>query len=314
MKKLLLLLPLIIILYACNSGGAGSSNAKLTTLEDSMYYAFGLSIVQGSGVEGIDWDASSFEKGLSEAASGEATLDPNAALQQIQQFGGEIQGRQGREVTSEDPISANMEEVSYAYGIFLHKQLQDIELEVRPEMLVAGMADGASGNARIQEEAKMQQLSAQFNQMAQAKGREVQERKTAAEAGPNKEAGAAFMEENKTKEGVKTHESGMQYKVLKSGDQGGESPTVADKVTIHYEGRLLDGTVFDSSYKRGEPATFPLSNLIKGWQIALPMMKPGDKWTIWLPSDIAYGNAGSPPNIPAGATLEFDIEYFGIGE
>lgn len=279
-----------------------------------MYYAFGMSIVKGAGIEGVNWDASAFEKGINEGASGEATLDPDAALQQIQGFGQEMQARQGRPVTAEDPLAANMTEVSYAYGSFLAKQLADIEMEVKPEVISAGFANASAGTEVLTDDAKLSQLMAQFNQMAQTQGRVVQDRKSQAEAGPNKEAGAAFMAENKNNEGVQTHESGMQYKSLQKGPAGGVSPTVADKVSIHYEGRLLDGTVFDSSYKRGEKANFPLSNLVKGWQIALPMMKPGDKWTIWLPAELAYGNAGSPPNIPPGATLEFDIEYFGIGE
>jgi FKBP-type peptidyl-prolyl cis-trans isomerase len=314
MKKLLLLLPLLIIIYACDTGAGGGKKVDLNSVEDSMYYAFGMSIVKGSGIEGVNWDASAFEKGINEAAAGEATLDPNAALQQIQGFGQEMQARQGRPVTAEDPLAANMTEVSYAYGSYLAKQLADIEMEVKPDVISGGFANASAGTEVLTDDAKLSQLMAQFNQMAQTQGRAVQDRKSQAEAGPNKEAGAAFMAENKNNEGVQTHESGMQYKSLQKGPAGGVSPTVADKVSIHYEGRLLDGTVFDSSYKRGEKANFPLSNLVKGWQIALPMMKPGDKWTIWLPSDLAYGNAGSPPNIPPGATLEFDIEYFGIGE
>ncbi|MEL6142630.1 MAG: FKBP-type peptidyl-prolyl cis-trans isomerase, partial [Bacteroidota bacterium] len=129
-----------------------------------------------------------------------------------------------------------------------------------------------------------------------------------------KEEGQQFMATNKEKEGVIEHESGMQYEVLVKGDPNGESPSVSDQVTIHYEGRLLDGTIFDSSIQRGEPITFALSQLVRGWQIALPLMKPGDKWRIYLPSDLAYGDQGSPPSIPPGATLVFDIEYFGKEE
>lgn len=315
MKKLLLLLPLFIVLYSCDNSGAGSGKkADLASVEDSMYYAFGASIVKGTGIENLKWDTGEFERGLNEGLANESTLEPTAALAQVQGFFGEVQARQNRPVTAEDPITANMEEVSYAYAVYLAKQMTDIEMGINPSALSAGFGDANSGSDLLTSEARMASLMQEFNNMANTKGRAVQDRKSVAEAGPNKEAGAAFMTENKTKEGVQEHESGMQYKSLKSGPAGGVSPTVADKVSIHYEGRLLDGSIFDSSYKTGQKANFPLSNLVQGWQIALPMMKPGDKWTIWLPAELAYGNAGSPPRIPAGATLEFDIEYFGIAE
>lgn len=316
MKKLLLLLPLLAIIYACdsgNGGGATGGNVDLTTVEDSMYYGFGSSVITGINIEGIPWVPASFEKGIRESQGGNASMDMQGAMNNMQIFGQEVQSRQGRPITDSDPLAANMDDVSYAYGVYLNQQLSDIGMEVKTDAFVGGFADAAAGINLLGSEAKLQEMVSQFNNAANTKARAVQEARGAAEAEPNKQAGAAFMEENKTKEGVQTHESGMQYKVLKEGDPAGVSPTVADKVVIHYEGRLLDGTIFDSSYKRGEPANFPLSNLIQGWQIALPMMKPGAKWTIWLPSDIAYGNAGSGSNIPPGATLEFDIEFFEIG-
>lgn len=126
-----------------------------------------------------------------------------------------------------------------------------------------------------------------------------------------KAAGIAFMLENRAEEGVLEGPGGMQYKVLKEGS--GEKPTPHSTVKAHYAGRLLNGTEFDSSYKRGTPFTARITQLIKGWQEVLPMMSTGSKWIVWIPSDLAYGdNGASGGKIPGGATLEFEIELLEI--
>jgi len=116
----------------------------------------------------------------------------------------------------------------------------------------------------------------------------------------------AYLEENKAKEGVQVTESGLQYRVLQSGD--GKTPAASDVVTFHYSGRLIDGSEFDSSYERGEPLTYPANRLIPGWTEALQMMKEGDKWELTIPSDLGYGEHGAGDVIPGDATLVFDVE------
>jgi len=125
-----------------------------------------------------------------------------------------------------------------------------------------------------------------------------------------KEENALYLEENKMKEGVQATDSGLQYKVVEAGS--GVTPTADDFVTVHYAGRLIDGNEFDSSYKRGEPATFPAGRLIKGWTEALTMMKVGDKWELTIPAELAYGEAGAGGVIPGNATLVFDVELLAI--
>ncbi|MBL4837723.1 MAG: FKBP-type peptidyl-prolyl cis-trans isomerase [Kordiimonadaceae bacterium] len=125
-----------------------------------------------------------------------------------------------------------------------------------------------------------------------------------------KEDNIAYLEENKKKDGVQVTESGLQYKVIESGD--GKTPTSNDMVTVHYAGRLIDGSEFDSSYKRGEPATFPAGRLIKGWTEALLLMQVGDKWELTIPAEIGYGTAGAGGAIPGNATLVFDIELLDV--
>ncbi len=122
--------------------------------------------------------------------------------------------------------------------------------------------------------------------------------------------GQSFLEENGSREEVTVLDSGLQYEVLTAAD--GDKPKASDRVTTHYEGRLLDGTVFDSSYKRGQPATFPLNGVIKGWTEGLQLMSVGSKWRLFIPSDLAYGDRGAPPSIPPKATLIFDVELLSI--
>jgi FKBP-type peptidyl-prolyl cis-trans isomerase FklB len=127
---------------------------------------------------------------------------------------------------------------------------------------------------------------------------------------PNKKAGDAFLAANKTKEGVVTLPSGLQYKILKEGT--GPKPTPADSVVCNYRGTLIDGKEFDSSYKRGQPATFPVGQVIKGWTEALQLMPVGSKWQLFVPADLAYGDRGAGPDIGPGATLIFEVELISI--
>ncbi len=125
-----------------------------------------------------------------------------------------------------------------------------------------------------------------------------------------KEAGAAFLQANKEKPGVKELPGGIQYEVLKDGT--GEKPVLANKIKAHYKGSLLDGKEFDSSFKRNQPFDAPLTALIKGWQIAIPEMNVGSHWRLWIPSELAYGDRGAGSDIPGGATLIFEVELLQI--
>ncbi|HEX7844765.1 MAG TPA: FKBP-type peptidyl-prolyl cis-trans isomerase, partial [Chitinophagaceae bacterium] len=125
-----------------------------------------------------------------------------------------------------------------------------------------------------------------------------------------KQEGAAFLAANKDKEGVVELPGGLQYLVIKEGS--GAQPSASDAVRAHYKGALLDGKEFDNSFKRGQPFSAPLRSLIKGWQIALPLMKEGSHWRLWIPSDLAYGDRGAGNDIPGGATLLFEVELINI--
>jgi FKBP-type peptidyl-prolyl cis-trans isomerase FklB len=125
-----------------------------------------------------------------------------------------------------------------------------------------------------------------------------------------KKAGKEFLESNKNKPGVKELPGGLQYEVIKEGT--GAQPKLSDKIKAHYRGALLNGKEFDSSFKRNQPFTAPLTALIQGWQIAIPQMKEGSHWRLWIPSDMAYGDRGAGGDIPGGATLLFEVELLEI--
>jgi FKBP-type peptidyl-prolyl cis-trans isomerase FklB len=194
--------------------------------------------------------------------------------------------------------------VSYAIGYDITNRLKD-SFDINPELFLQGMKDSLAGETSMTPE-KMQETLMEFQAMAQEKQMAAQSKKAA----ENKAAGEAFLAENKTKKGVKTLESGLQYKVITPGT--GSSPKLSDKVKCHYRGSLLNGREFDSSYQRNEPAEFPVNGVIKGWTEALQLMKVGAKWMLYVPADLAYGDQGAGNVIEPGSTLIFEVELLEI--
>jgi FKBP-type peptidyl-prolyl cis-trans isomerase FklB len=176
-------------------------------------------------------------------------------------------------------LKTEMDKVSYAIGVQLGQSFkkQEIDIKVEPR----------------------------FQQRMMAKQKERQK----LEGAKNLAIGKAFLKANGTKEGVKVLPSGLQYKIIKKGT--GKTPTAADKVKTHYRGTLIDGTEFDSSYKRNQPVEFPVNQVIKGWTEALQLMKEGGKWELYIPANLAYGEQGRP-SIPANSTLIFEIELLEV--
>jgi FKBP-type peptidyl-prolyl cis-trans isomerase FklB len=193
-----------------------------------------------------------------------------------------------------------MEKVSYSLGVNVATGVKAQGLDTIDANAVAkAFKDVFEGNdLDISEEESMEVLQAYFGKLQAA----AQEK-----AG---EAGATYLAENAAKEGVITTESGLQYEIMNSGS--GAKPTTADQVTVHYHGMLTDGTVFDSSVDRGEPAKFGVTQVIKGWTEALQLMSLGDKWKLTIPSNLAYGDKGAGGMIGPNATLVFEVELLGI--
>jgi FKBP-type peptidyl-prolyl cis-trans isomerase FklB len=196
------------------------------------------------------------------------------------------------------PANSLKERSSYAIGADIGRGLKSQGLDLDLALVARGLADALTGNKMQMTEKECQAAMVELQQIQMTKI-----------ANKNKKDGAAFLAENAKKEGVKTLPSGLQYKVIREGK--GATPRAADAVTTHYRGTFLDGAEFDSSYRRNEPATFPVKGVIKGWTEALQLMKVGDKWQLYVPSDLAYGPQGRD-EIPPNATLIFDIELLDV--
>ena len=209
-------------------------------------------------------------------------------------------------VNAAEGLDTLQQKASYSFGVDFAKRLKQQGIELDIPALTRGITDAASGNALALEEGDMAQSKTEYTQQLRAELMQQQQELAA----KNLEAGKKFLEENAKKDGVVTLESGLQYKVIKSGD--GPSPKPEDTVTTHYRGTLIDGREFDSSYKRGQPASFPVNGVIKGWTQALMMMKVGDKWELYVPPGLAYGAQQRGEVIEPNSTLLFEIELLEI--
>jgi FKBP-type peptidyl-prolyl cis-trans isomerase len=190
-------------------------------------------------------------------------------------------------------------------GMDIAKSLAPIKDEVDVAAMVQAIQAGFAGKPAKLTEAEAEQVKAEFSAIMQAK----MTAKAAAEGQNNLKAGQAFLAENGKKPGVRTTASGLQYQVLRAGS--GPTPAKTDKVRVHYQGTLLDGTKFDSSYDRGQPAEFGLNQVIPGWAEGVALMPVNSKYRFWIPSNLAYGPQGQPP-IGPNSTLVFDVELLGI--
>jgi FKBP-type peptidyl-prolyl cis-trans isomerase FklB len=197
------------------------------------------------------------------------------------------------------------DKISYIIGMDIGTNLKKQSIDIDSNILAKGVKDALAGTKPLLAEQEIQETMVAFQKEMVAKQAEIGKK--------NKAEGEAFLAENKKKEGVKTLPSGLQYKVIKAGT--GKKPKSTDTVTAHYRGTLINGTEFDSSYKRGQPATFPVSgNMIPGWTEALQLMEEGAKWQLFIPSNLAYGERGMGGVIGPNATLIFEIELISIQE
>jgi len=203
------------------------------------------------------------------------------------------------------PVDQN--NLSYAIGVMTGRAFKSRQMDINANQYTAGFKAGITGGTtRLTDEQMKSVLNTYQKQAAQKRKQDMQEK-----ADANSKAGDSFQSDNKAKDGVQTTASGLQYKIIEPGK--GQSPTESDRVTVDYEGKLTDGTVFDSSYKRGKPVTFPVNGVIKGWQEALQMMKPGATWEVVIPGDLAYGKMGMPGTpIGPNATLIFKIHLISV--
>nr|WP_217637542.1 FKBP-type peptidyl-prolyl cis-trans isomerase [Desulfuromusa kysingii] len=209
-------------------------------------------------------------------------------------------------VYAEETLQTQQQKVGYAIGMDIANNMLRQKLDIDIDQLAAGMTAVFKGEETAMTSEEMVQVLTAFQQEMQMK----QMAEMQAEAAKNEKLAQEYLEKNSKLEGVVTLESGLQYKVIEAGD--GASPKVDSKVQVHYRGTLLDGTEFDSSYSRGEPASFPVNGVIAGWTEALQLMKEGAKWQLVIPAKLAYAERGAPPMIPPNATLIFDVELLKV--
>jgi len=203
-------------------------------------------------------------------------------------------------------LKTQKEKASYAIGMSVGKGLHKDQVDVDPAILARGLRDAlAGGNMLLTDDEAKAAIA-----VLQTEMRKKQEEKMAVVGEENKKQGEVFLAANKSKDGVVALPSGLQYKVLKEGT--GPKPTATDSVVCNYRGTLINNTEFDSSYKRGQPATFPVTGVIKGWTEALQLMPVGSKWQLFVPSDLAYGERAAGPDITPNSTLIFEVELLSI--
>lgn len=203
-------------------------------------------------------------------------------------------------------LKTERDKISYGIGMDIGENMKRQSIDIDPDMLAQGIKDVFSGGKLLLTEEELRATMENFRKDMMAKQKmQMQEM-----SDKNKKEGEAFLAENKKKEGVITLPSGLQYKVIKAGD--GNLPKATDTVTVHYKGTLIDGTEFDSSYGRGEPATFPVNGVIPGWTEALQLMKAGSKWQLFIPSNLAYAERGAGGKIGPNSTLVFEVELLSI--
>lgn len=203
-------------------------------------------------------------------------------------------------------LKTDKEKISYSIGMDIGGNLKRGSVEVDPDLLAKGLKDSYGGGKTVLTEDQARQAIADLQKTMMAKQAETM--KLLSEK--NRADGEKFLAENAKKEGVKVLPSGLQYKEITPG--AGKSPKAADTVTTHYKGTLIDGTEFDSSYKRGQPATFPVSGVIPGWTEALQLMKEGAKWQLFVPPALAYGEKGAGQVIGPNTTLIFEVELLTV--
>ncbi len=207
-----------------------------------------------------------------------------------------------------DGLVSFKDKASYAIGARIGSNMKRDRFDLNPDLVAEGMKDALNNRKLRMELKEITTILMKLQEQKQA----AMKKKRDSQQVTNKKEGEKFLAANKNKKGVITTPSGLQYEVIKEGD--GPKPTAADNVKVHYKGTLLDGEVFDSSYDRGEPISFPLNGVIPGWTEGLQLMKVGSKYRFFIPSNLAYGERGAGAVIGPNATLIFEVELLGIGE
>jgi len=209
-------------------------------------------------------------------------------------------------VAADKTITTDMDKVSYCIGVDIGTNFKSQSIDVDPDVLLMGMKDALDSKDLKFNDEERGKILADFRTSL----KEKQDAQRKIQGDKNMAEGTALLEKNKSEKGIVVLDSGLQYHILVEGS--GESPQATDMVSVHYRGTLIDGSEFDSSYSRGQPAKFKVNGVIPGWSEALQLMKAGSKWKLYIPSDLAYGERGAGQKITPNSTLIFDVELLEI--
>lgn len=304
---LLLAACLALPAFAQNPAAPATPGA-LSGERDRVSYMIGMDVGKSIGPAGPDMDMAAFERAIRNAFDGGKPLLAESEIQSLgRQLMQNIAARAGRpEAAGAAPAAIDRTKVGLLVGSDVGRSLQPIKDQIALPVLLSAVRARLSGGALAMTEAQADAERSGFTQ--RLKARQEAERTAAGEK--NKTEGAAFLAANRQAKGVFTTPSGLQYMVLRQG--AGLRPKPADHVRVNYEGRLLDGTVFDSSYANGQPVEFGLDQVIRGWTEGLQLMPVGAKYRFWIPSELGYGANGAGASIGPNSTLVFDVELLGI--
>jgi FKBP-type peptidyl-prolyl cis-trans isomerase FklB len=322
MTRSLSLLALALTISTCVTAApptAAKPVAPPKTALEKTSYSIGASVTKGFKANKVPLVADLLVRALTDVLNTKTLLMTDAECQQtMATFRADQQdpkewssklsaaGAKVSAASAEAILKNKAGKLSYALGVTVGKQLSTLKIDVDQKMLAQGARDGmVAGKMLLTEE----QMKASLDALtAELMKKQADDAKVAGEK--NKTEGDAFLAKNKEDKDVVTLPSGLQYKILKAGD--GKKPKAEETVEVNYRGTLIDGTEFDSSYKRGQTATFPVNGVIKGWTEALQLMPVGSKWQLFIPSELAYGPRGSGPVIGPNAVLVFEVELIAI--
>ncbi len=294
------------------SGAVAQDKKMLQSERDKVSYMVGMDVARSLEPVKGDIDFATFERSVRNAFDGGKPLLDEAQTKQVgQALMQTLAARRGQAAPGQapgtQPPALAKDKVGLLVGADVGRSLQPVKSEIDLPVFMQGLRATLSGGATLMDEAELTAVRNAFSQKVQAR----MQAEAAAAGEKNKADGAAFLAGNKAQKGVFTTPSGLQYMVLRQG--AGERPTRADRVRVNYRGTLLDGTAFDDSYERGQPAEFPLSGVIAGWQEGLALMPVGAKYRFWIPGELGYGTNGTPGGpIGPNAVLVFDVELLGI--
>ena len=296
-----------LVLMVAALGAQAQEKKVLNTDRDKVSYMIGMDVGSSLSPIGSQIDMAAFERAVRNAfEGGKPLIDDATAKKTHEALMARLSSQNGQPPGSVSKLpEVSKTDVALLVGADVGRSLKPVKAEIDlPTMMQAVRTTFAKGTLLLTDE-EARAIGAAFGERQQARLRA----ETAAAAEKNKTDGAAFLAKNRTQKGVFTTASGLQYMVLRQG--AGLRPKPTDKVRVNYEGKLLDGKVFDSSYERGQPAEFSLTQVIAGWSEGVALMPVGGKYRFWVPADIAYGEQG-PPDIGPNATLQFDVELLDI--